>query len=315
MTVNTTAAGVTHLAELDATWPPPVTVTNAFDCLELGKGNTAIAALVTRDIALSKLSPPGLVQLLAGYPVLGDTDPANPGAAADYYTWAYRINGAQNGPLVASTGWITNYAGGAPLNNEPVGWGWDDILQLRTDQVVTVYFNAKTGAAPNVHFVFEEITTETALAATYTQRATHVASFPQARRVGPNEHHAEVVEGTPLFIMARMLGEMAQPLVRQQVDLVRVNLYREDQRTGRFALAGVGSPYAVDETVALSPVVTDPRWPHLKGFNVALWLDVGQVAPGKRVLAELEVHTALGPVEPVLFFLTVLPRAGRYGGV
>lgn len=302
---------MTHLAELDAASP----TTNDFDALELGIGNDVITAFVDRTDGTSKLVVPGLVQVKSGYPVLGDEDPRNTGAAADKWTWAFEINGAATGPFVASTGWLTNYALGAPLATEPVGFAWNDILQVRSDQVCTVFLNGKTGSGASVLYVYEEIQAETATAATYTQRATHVASYPQGQRAAGTRYRAEVVEGAPVFVMLRMLGETGAPLTRADVVSVRFRLRVEDRATGRWNEIHPSPAYSPDEVVAVTPVQTDLRWPHQKGYNVGAWVELTGVAPGRRVLLEPEVRTEVGLVEVPEYIITVLPRAGRYGGV
>lgn len=310
MTVTTTAAGVTHLAERDAEDP----LTNAFDALELGKGNDDATALDARDDVdnADKLAPPGLVQVLAGYPVLGDEDVRNPGRAADRWTWAFRLSGVQHGPLVASTGWITNYASGAPLAAEPVGFAWDDILQLRSDEVVTVFVNAKTGSAATVYYVAEEVTSETATAATYAQRFPLAATYPRGVRSGPTRIRFEAVEGAPVYLMALALGEFGHPVTREEVEFIRPRVYVENERTGRWDELGLDASYAVEESVSDTPIVTDLRWPYTRGYNIGLWVDLERVAPGRRAVIELEIRTSRGLLEPPAFEVQILPRVGRY---
>lgn len=310
MTTHTSAAGVAHLAERDA----PSPLTNAFDALELGKGNTTISGIDARDdiAGAAKLQPPGLLEVLGGYPVLGDDDVRNPGRAADRYTWAFRVSGVEHGPLVASTGWITNYAGGAPATAEPVGFAWDDVFQLRSDQVATIFFNAKTGSAATVHFVYEEVTSATATAATYSQRFPLLTTYPQGRSQSPGVEVVEVVEGSAVYIMARALGEFGHLVTPEEVTLVRPRVFVEDAPSGYWRERTIDAIATVEEAVSATPVVTDLRWPHALGYNVGLWVDLAGVAALSRVRIELELRTHRGLLEPPCVRVLIVPRAGRY---
>lgn len=308
MTTNTTAAGIAHLAERDASAP----LTDAFDGFELGKGNVDITLLVTRDIATAKLTPPGILEVLAPYPMLDDQDDRNPGRGADWWTWAFRVSGAEHGPLVASEGWITNYASGMPLVNEPVGFSFNDIFQLRSDQVATIFVNAKTGSTATVYFSYEEETSGTATAATYAQRFPLIATYPQSVSRTPQRVSAEIAEGAPVYVMARALGEFGHLLVREDVTRCRARLFVENEVTGRWDELSLDGAYSPDENVSNSAVVTDLRWPHSKGYNVGMWVDTHALTPGQRACIELEIRTRRGLLEPPVIDLTILPRAGRY---
>lgn len=255
---------------------------------------------------------PGLVQVKAGYPVLGDTDPRNYNAAADYWTWAFEISGLQHGPLVASTGWITNYASGAPSTSEPVGFAWNDILQLRSDQIATVFVNAKTSVGCNVAYALDEVQALSATAATYTQRATRIAVFPAGRRAGPNQVHCDVVEGTPFYLMMRITGETGAPLTVEEVLSLTLRFYRENRATGQWDEVGQPAAYAVEDAIAVTPIANDPRWPHGLPYNFGAWIMTEEAAPGQRLILEPEIVTKVGRVEPPSVVVTILPRAGRY---
>jgi hypothetical protein len=307
VTIHTTAAGIAHLAERDA----PSPVTNAFDALELGRGNTDVTTIADRDDAAQKLMPPGVLEVLAGYPVLGDDDVRNPGRAADRWTWAWRISGVEHGPFVASTAWVTNHAGGAPAVAEPVGFAWDEILQVRSDQVCTVFFNAKTGASPTVHYVYAAAQPAVGVSATYTQRHPLVASYPASVRVNRVDAVGEVVEGSPVYCMTRAHGEYGELLRRSEITLLRSRVFAENARSGRWEEVG-GGVLEVADAVSDEPVVTDLRWPHSAGYNVGVWVDLSGVSSTQRCRIELEVRTTRGLVEPPAWTFSILPRAGRY---
>ena len=108
MTAQKTTAGVTHFAQRIAN----ASLTNAFDAIELGSGNTSISSADTRNAMLNKLSGT-LVQKESGYPKLNDSDVANVGRGADVWTYKFIIPSGVS-PFTATNFHLTNYQSGTP---------------------------------------------------------------------------------------------------------------------------------------------------------------------------------------------------------
>jgi hypothetical protein len=116
MTIYQTTLGREHYAQrLDGT----VVLDNDFDAIELGTGDTGISTADDRSALINKITDT-LVQVEATYPKVNDSDVTNAGRGVDVLSYKFIIPGSV-ASVTATNIILTNYAMGAPLDNEPVG--------------------------------------------------------------------------------------------------------------------------------------------------------------------------------------------------
>lgn len=130
-------------------------LTNQFDAVELGQGNTPVSATDTRANLPNRI-PGTLMRVAAGYPLRNDQDPENPGRGVNVLS--YRFDLPASLPAFTATNLIiTNFAGGSPGAVEPVGFAAQISLSKVSGQPLTIFVNKEStdasvvAGAPSPH--------------------------------------------------------------------------------------------------------------------------------------------------------------------
>lgn len=251
-----TTAGTTHLTELDATWPTPVT-TNDFDALVFGVNNAAPDAADTQ----AEIEPEGLGLLQpveAGYPVLGDDDPRNTGRGATWYTWKFVVPAGN--PLVASNLAVTNLNGGILADAEDLFVHEKVQVYSKFDEDLIVWLNAKTGSTPN--FVVAHaarVVSNSQRLQTWTARARALRTAPVGVRLTGNRVRCAPPRQHPVWTAALLDGCGGDFLTCSEVRRAELEVRRWDADAGRWRSQRQGlDKHAV---VTSGTVVGDSRWP------------------------------------------------------
>lgn len=257
-----TTAGATHIAALDASLP----LVNTFDLLIASRGNDFASVADDRsavDPADEILHSRTLVA--AGYPVLGDTDPRNPGASSAWWTWRFDVASGAEG-FVASNIVVTNWASGAPSLTEPllIHAQLASPISKLTPERMTVFINvieaAFAGAGPTIYSVVDTPDAVPRMH-TYTHRARALATYGSS---GSQGAQTTAFPGESVFVMALLVNTVGGVLVPG--DVQSVGLVVEAQgMDGRWS---VYATEAIDPaTVLASRRYDDPRWPHPGGYQ------------------------------------------------
>lgn len=251
-------AGVDHLAELDATWPAPVT-TQDFDALILGQGNDTPDVLDTQNELTQNLGY--LLRVAPDYPVLGDTDPSNTGRAADWYTWKFVLPAGT--PFVASNVAMTNWNGGVLSASEDlfVHEKVATALAGKFDEHSVFFVNAKTGEVPTIVKVARPFVVDGANRVTsWTARARALRTNPHGALINGHTIVTRAPRGHAIWTAALLEGcegglMRCDEVSRVQLTELRYRNGTEDTPTKReFALQR-------DLVVPSAPISGDQRWP------------------------------------------------------
>lgn len=280
-----TTAGIAHLAELDATWPAPVT-TQPLDAMTFGAGNDTPALADTQASLTQNLGR--LFRLEPGFPVLGDVDGRNSGGASDVYTWKFVV--AAGLPFVASNVALTNWNSGVLSGSQAVGIHEKVTIAGRFDENVVVWFNAKTGAIPTVVTAIEPfVVNAQQRVQTWTARVRALRSLPGGTLQFTHRAQATPPRGQGVWTAALLEGCQGQLL--QCGEVLSASLTERRWRAGErtFSVRKVSLP--VSQVVTSSPVSGDVRWPG-GTYNFAhQW--VPQVASAPEVTWELTYELRL----------------------
>lgn len=254
-----TTAGIAHLAELDATWPPPITVTDPFDALILGQGNNTPALGDTQLQLTQNLGV--LLRVATDYPVLGDVDPRNTGRASDRYTWKFTYPAGS--PFVASNVALTNWNGGVLAAGQNLGVHEKVTTALagKFDEHSVFFVNAKTGAVPTVIKVAEPFVVDSSnRVATWTARSRALRTNPHGSLVNGHRITTRIPRGHSVWTAA-LLDGCEGGLLRCD-EVARVTLtefrYRNGVDSARSQRMSALVPF---EVVPSSPISGDVRWP------------------------------------------------------
>lgn len=260
-----TTAGIAHLAELDATWPSPVT-TEAMDALIFGAGNATpdvadTQAEVTQPLAI-------LVRVAAGYPVLGDTNPQNVGRAPDWYTWKFVV--PSGNPLVASNVALTNWNGGVQSGAQAVGVHEKILKYSKFDSSLVVFVNAKTGEVPTIYSAEEvSIVNRAVRSQTWTARARMLFATPGGVRLAASRLSARPPKGHPVATAALFDGCLGGTMRCDEV--ASVTLTERRWRGDRDIWVSRTSNLRPGDVVPSAVVSGDPRWPNIEYNFAHVW--------------------------------------------
>lgn len=250
-----TTAGIAHLAELDATWPTPVT-TESMDALIFGAGNDVPALGDTQASLTSGLGR--LIRVEAGYPVLGDFDSRNTGRAVDRYTWKFRV--AAGSPFVASNVALTNWNGGVLSGTEPVGVHEKVVVSQRFDEDLNIWVNAKTGAVPTIVTAVEpHVIDQGRRVHTWTARVRALRSLPAGAL--QYSHRVRVAPPRGQSVWTAALLEGCKGKLLQCGEVVAATLSERSWEAASRTWLSRKFSLSVADVVTPSPVTGDARWP------------------------------------------------------
>lgn len=260
-TLLTDPVGVLHITQRNT----GVARTNAFDAMELGQGNDPLAINDDRSDLDSKIGG-SIVLVASGYPVHGDTSIENDGRGADKYTWKFvYAEGTQQ--ILASNAIVTNYAGGAPANTEPILVHSNDVLVKRPDQVLTVFVNVSEAGAATLVAHLEDGEPLTEQVATWRSQSISLSGAPGATPVTNGIVQSRFNEGEQAWIGARILNGEGAVMTHDDVVAVTLTGYKRDrEREWVYAHEESLDPLLV---IKSAPVRTDPRWRVTQGYNFA----------------------------------------------
>lgn len=141
MAVQKTSVGLVHYAErLEG-----AVLTNTFDAIELGTGDTAVSKADDRSTMANKIAGTLIQQSAA--PAINNADVANSGRGPAVLTYKFTIP-AGVAAFTATNLHLTNYQGGAPSATEPVGVVANGLAIVKTAGVaLDVYLNVSVGGA------------------------------------------------------------------------------------------------------------------------------------------------------------------------
>lgn len=226
MTTLLTTAGATWLGQILAGTTP----TNSFTGLELGQGNNVPAVADTRANLTSKIGA-SLVNVSAGYPILGDSDLRNDGRGVSTYTWKW-VYPEGSLQILASNAIVTNYAAGAPGASEPVMVSSSTVLTKRVDQELTVFVNVTQAGAASLNAHVVDRTPLPEQVNSWADREALLSGGPGSQQRSGTDVFSSAREGQPVPTMWFLRHTNGAPLVRADVAmvLVRVSVRRGDNR-------------------------------------------------------------------------------------
>jgi hypothetical protein len=268
MTALLTTAGSAWLADILAGTTPA----NVFTALELGAGNNVPAVSDTRASMTAKIGG-SLIDVAAGYPILGDSDLRNDGRGVSTYTWKWVYpEGAT--ALIASNAIVTNFAAGAPSGSEPVLVSAAEVLVKRADQVLTVFVNLTTGGTASLVAHVEDGEPLVEQMTTWRQESMALSGMPGATPVSNGVVRSRLSEGEQAWIGAAMTDGRGDVLTSAGVSSVLLVAMR---RVGEREWAvGQEIPLEVGSVMATAPVQTDRRWRSSQGYTFAhAWVPPG----------------------------------------
>lgn len=268
MTTLLTDAGLIWLGQILAGTTP----TNSFTGLELGQGNDIPAGSNTRANLNAKIGA-SLVNVSAGYPILGDSDLRNDGRGVSTYTWKW-VYPEGSLQILASNAIVTNYAAGAPIASEPVMVSSSTVLTKRVDQELTVFVNVTQAGAASLTGYLDDGQPLVEQLATWRQQSIMLSGAPGSSPVTNGVAQSRLTEGEQVWTGARLLDGSGAVLTRPGVMSVLLTvLQRSRERDWQKAYE---VPLPVEDVMTTAPVRTDPRWRGTQGYTFAhAWIPDG----------------------------------------
>lgn len=266
MTVVLTTAGTTHLGER-----PAGPFTNDFDGLFLTNSNLSpsttdtVADIIDAGGGNELVGP--VRQVDSGYPVLGDTDARNGGAASDVWTWKFTLPAGT--PFVASNVAVTNYSGGVPVGTDNVLVSGRQTIAQRYDERLVVWVNAKAAATPTVFTAVEQaLENRVTRVVGFVARTKALAGYPQGSQVDTDTVKTSPTPGQQVWTASYQMGVDGGALSPDQVESLTVTRNEFDAETKRYVPKFTETLDCYNHVYAV-PRLNDQRWTEQGGYNVA----------------------------------------------
>lgn len=257
-----TTLGLAHIAQLESGG----SLDNAFDGLVLGQGNDVPSTSDTLA-ALTKQLPFAL-KLSDGFPLKGDTDARNGGKGANVWTW--RFERPAGDPFVASNVAVTNYAGGALVENQGLLTHSDETVAQRYDERLVVWVNASASGEASVFTAREDaLEGRVQRVVGFVARNRALSASPNGSVVNSTEVHTNPSPGQHVWTAADVVGLEGQQLLPEHVVDFTLTVERLQASTGQYVPLGSAEDLECYRHVSASYHFNDHRWNEAGGFNVA----------------------------------------------